>query len=197
MRKILAAALVLAAISFNASAALVDYDSFTYDSGQNLDWLDLSTTTGMSTATALTANSGWRLAENLEVVNLFAVAFDGYFETNLGYGYSNSNDGYGDQSIDVEAFQGLFGYTTTNISYGFFYDENGKYTLAGTAGSHLGNTTIYSPDYFGSYAGDDVYGNSVVGVYLVRTSQVPVPAAVWLFGSALGGLGWMRRRKTA
>jgi len=26
---------------------------------------------------------------------------------------------------------------------------------------------------------------------------VPVPAAVWLFGSALVGLGWVRRRKTA
>jgi len=25
-------------------------------------------------------------------------------------------------------------------------------------------------------------------------SVVPVPAAVWLFGSALGMLGWMRRR---
>ncbi len=25
---------------------------------------------------------------------------------------------------------------------------------------------------------------------------VPIPAAVWLFGSALAGLGWMRRRKT-
>jgi hypothetical protein len=28
-------------------------------------------------------------------------------------------------------------------------------------------------------------------------SAVPIPAAVWLFGSALAGLGWMRRRKTA
>ena len=27
--------------------------------------------------------------------------------------------------------------------------------------------------------------------------QVPIPAAVWLFGSALAGLGWMRRRQTA
>jgi hypothetical protein len=26
--------------------------------------------------------------------------------------------------------------------------------------------------------------------------QVPVPAAVWLFGSALAGLGWLIRRKT-
>ena len=31
----------------------------------------------------------------------------------------------------------------------------------------------------------------------IQVSQVPVPAAAWLFGSALGGLGWMRRRKTA
>jgi len=28
-------------------------------------------------------------------------------------------------------------------------------------------------------------------------SVVPLPAAVWLFGSALAGLGWLRRRQTA
>jgi hypothetical protein len=28
-------------------------------------------------------------------------------------------------------------------------------------------------------------------------SVVPIPAAVWLFGSALAGLGWMRRKRTA
>jgi hypothetical protein len=27
-------------------------------------------------------------------------------------------------------------------------------------------------------------------------STVPIPAAVWLFGSALAGLGWMRRKQT-
>jgi hypothetical protein len=27
-------------------------------------------------------------------------------------------------------------------------------------------------------------------------SAIPVPAAVWLFGSALAGLGWMRRKQT-
>lgn len=30
-----------------------------------------------------------------------------------------------------------------------------------------------------------------------KSTVVPVPAAVWLFGSGLGLLGWMRRRRTA
>jgi hypothetical protein len=32
------------------------------------------------------------------------------------------------------------------------------------------------------------------GNWLVRSTVVPVPTAVWLFGSALGLLGWMRRK---
>ncbi len=32
--------------------------------------------------------------------------------------------------------------------------------------------------------------------WLVTATLVPVPAAVWLFGSALGLLGWMRRKAT-
>jgi len=30
----------------------------------------------------------------------------------------------------------------------------------------------------------------------ITVSAVPIPAAVWLFGSALAGLGWLRRKKT-
>ena len=30
----------------------------------------------------------------------------------------------------------------------------------------------------------------------INVSAVPIPAAVWLFGSALAGLGWMRRKQT-
>lgn len=39
-----------------------------------------------------------------------------------------------------------------------------------------------------------VTGRSIVSG---SVSAVPVPAAVWLFGSALAGLGWLRRKQTA
>ena len=41
-----------------------------------------------------------------------------------------------------------------------------------------------------SWAGDVAIDN-------ISANIVPVPAAVWLFGSGLGLLGWIRRRKTA
>ncbi len=31
----------------------------------------------------------------------------------------------------------------------------------------------------------------------VTAAVVPIPAAVWLFGSALGVMGWMRRKATS
>ena len=36
-----------------------------------------------------------------------------------------------------------------------------------------------------------------LGSFLVRSTVVPVPAALWLFCSALGALGWMHGRKNA
>jgi hypothetical protein len=45
----------------------------------------------------------------------------------------------------------------------------------------FGSQTIHSLDV----------DNIVVG------AAVPIPAAVWLFGSALAGLGWIRRKQTA
>ena len=35
------------------------------------------------------------------------------------------------------------------------------------------------------------------GIVSGSINAVPVPAAVWLFGSALAGLGWMRRKQSA
>jgi hypothetical protein len=46
---------------------------------------------------------------------------------------------------------------------------------------------------------DTNIGGGVDYRYVVSgsVSAIPIPAAVWLFGSGLGLLGWFRRRKTA
>jgi hypothetical protein len=41
------------------------------------------------------------------------------------------------------------------------------------------------------------FGFASVEVDNIAINAVPIPAAVWLFGSALAGLGWLRRRQTA
>jgi hypothetical protein len=58
-------------------------------------------------------------------------------------------------------------------------------------------------DYQGGFAGmggectnndlDAGSNRNVPGTW-AQSSVVPIPAAVWLFGSALAGLGWMRRK---
>jgi hypothetical protein len=53
-----------------------------------------------------------------------------------------------------------------------------------------------SSGIFNQYIYDGGYVSPQMFITGGSVSAVPVPAAVWLFGSALGGLGWMRRRKT-
>ena len=37
-------------------------------------------------------------------------------------------------------------------------------------------------------------GSAVLSLDNIAINVVPIPAAVWLFGSALAGLGWLRRK---
>lgn len=56
----------------------------------------------------------------------------------------------------------------------------------------------FDPNIIGEYNFGIEVSQGGWGVENVRmdVQVVPVPAAVWLFGSALAGLGWMRRKRT-
>jgi hypothetical protein len=51
---------------------------------------------------------------------------------------------------------------------------------------------------FGSGDQERVFGGTDAGMTRqLELTLVPIPAAVWLFGSALAGLGWLRRKQTS
>ena len=65
--------------------------------------------------------------------------------------------------------------------------------LYGAAGTniYLINTGTGAASMVSSYGGQGV-GSAFGATYYVNA--IPIPGAVWLFGSALAGLGWLRRR---
>ena len=197
---------VLLVVAAPVQAALVDNGSFTTDTVSGLDWLDLSATLDTPFSDALALNPGWRLASNAEVENLFWQLFPnfsetesdacGEYDTTCGISDSLNPLASPDQHERVENFHSLFGSSPTSAGRGFalgsYYDENNLLRAMGAYdyGSRtivwgLSQTSIVDPD---SYA-------PALGTYLVRSSVVPIPAAAWLFGSALAALGWLRRKQ--
>jgi hypothetical protein len=195
--------------SFNALAALVDNGSFTTDTGTGLDWLDITESDDMLMAESLVAFPDWRYATNSEVEGLFGKLFTGYYDSNAnGYCSSWSSSGcHADQYQDTSNFISLMGEHLDNDLYcytGLYFDEDNE--ARGMGGCLFADGTfrseVYGMEYLGNYrryVDEDSYSpiRSVsYGALLVRTTAVPIPAAVWLFGSALAGLGWMRRKKS-
>jgi len=71
-----------------------------------------------------------------------------------------------------------------------------NFSIAGVAGDGIADYAIAGAEgmfysaHIGGFGGDGELSTIVAG-----PNPVPVPAALWLLGSALGGLGFMRRRK--
>jgi hypothetical protein len=168
----------------------------TYDPTSNLEWLDLTVTSPYSLTHALTElqdgglYSGFRYATEAEVFDIYS-----QFEIDPNMGRS---------TIDPQFVQKL------DNMMSFFGD-----TISPVYGNYYGLVGYYSPDFeqfqiaysAATYAipGDlqdawtgilpmDVRTVEMYGSWLVRPSEVPVPAAAWLFGSALLGLIGIKRK---
>ena len=108
----------------------------------------------------------------------------------------------------IEEFEisaaGSYMATLTNFDFPAFMIDTGMDVVTATQmlGSTLGAGSftfdampgIYSVGFFGTA---DPSTPSQLGMYGIEISQIPVPAAVWLFGSGLLGLAIVSRHKKA
>jgi hypothetical protein len=187
-------AVVLSLLGSGSYAALVDNGASMIDQGTGLEWLDLTQTKGMTVNDALASTfvtvDGYAYATTAQVTTLFANA-----------GFPLAPPSFNNHLNDPAAELLLAGLGCTSIVCG---PTGGT----GRGWADAENTFNYQPFYSkgglgSSYAivslgqaTEDVV-NAEAGVYLVRTSVVPVPPALWLFGSGLLGLVGMARRKKA
>ena len=195
-----AATLVL---SSSVNAALIDNGSYTTDDVNGIEWLDLDYTASLSYNAAQSAitsveGGGWTYASEAQVRNMFDQIFPTWVETTAGY---SSNTLY---TAETDTFTQLFGnsfptdyYSSDRtFSRGLYMNEVGELHLLGVENYTTGNDYVYGDhqvDYLNfNY---DVNGTLGFSVWMVRPSAVPVPAAVWLFGSGLLGLVGIARLK--
>ena len=217
----IASVIIALVLSTNVNAVTV----FNVQGIENLDWLELTATANHSRnqVEELIGDGtfeGWRYATRTEVETLYDSLWGGTTETwsadnyagartffdafGISEGYSSlNNSGYRlDGYTEWNTFFGVDGDTCVNPSNscigsvllfdsaygaadnrGWFHDQNGLSNGVDSANSQLSSGDNLIQPYYASH--------------LVRVSAVPVPAAVWLFGSGLIGLiGVARRKKT-
>ena len=187
------------AISYHANAAYVytyGDDNFLHEeTGQ--EWLRLTTTFGKSLRTSLSENEGYRSATKDEVSDLM----DFFFPTaTYNYGTMTSYN----HVDEAKAFEKVVGYKTEYLSkysrrystLAFFSNEllPDRAIMSGSERYTNGNyVRLFSTDYTANYPNSYAYIN--YGSWLVKDTVVPIPAAVWLFGTGLLGLIAVARRK--
>ena len=186
-----------------AQAAYVSIDrssvgdgQITLDTVSNLEWLDLDQTKPLSVNEAIAdfSGDGWRGATFADVNGLIGSFF--------GITPIANNNQHAVEGTKAAEFVSLFGTTYIEsgspFSWGRYVGEGssaGPWASVKSAG--IDSTyLIFNSDYY-NLNSPHIFS----GVFLVRdhVSPVPLPAAVWLFGSALIGAGVIgkRRKKNA
>ena len=195
-------------LSTSANAILIENNTFTTDTDTGLNWLDFSFTINKSRDYILTQFidggefDGYRYATDMEVVNLWS---------NFGFDLSTIQPGtHGDASDGLIEASNLLGNTSNlfdpnSFDYGTIgvtenvslsgannYNVLGVYhTLPVNVTTHL---SIQNPGYVDSSI-VTAAGHYLIADTYPAVSTVPVPAAAWLFGSALLGFFGFSRRK--
>ena len=207
MKRLLTALLFtcIIGISYHASAAFINKNAFITDDTTGLDWLLLDETFGESINSAEAKFQGWRLASNADINDMFWKFFPEYTSNQPSNDFSyinNQTDGFQEQWDIVTNFRTTFTSGGTR-AIGKYIDEDGIVRHIGT--NHASNATwIFGPDWRYSWDNDPDFSFAGHGVYMVRgevlltregVPEVPIPAAIWLFGTGLIALLGFARRK--
>ncbi|MFW2403340.1 MAG: hypothetical protein ACN4GT_01155 [Gammaproteobacteria bacterium] len=159
------------------------------DNGTGLEWLDLTQTQGLTynqaLATAFVTVDGYVHATSAQVDTMFLNA--GFLTTD------NVNNPANDPAaLELLAKLGCTQFCGTINATGRGFAD---WTSAGfTTRPNYHTTGLGAGAAITSLLTNNLdLADGTAGHFLVRTA-IPVPAAVWLFGSALGLLGWVRRK---
>ena len=194
--------IILMLVSFNSNAG---DGVITRDTETGLEWLDVTRTAGMTynEVNAWLAPGGlyedWRRASNEEALALWSA-----FSIDLSPGAPSSATGWNQNVVNIASYLGntsnhsdypqmLLGVTNSTSTSGYLYE----------VGAWIRRDSLYADPVttyvtLHSTLHDNNVRNDNVGTYLVReVSAVPIPAAIWLFGSGLIGLVGFARRKKA
>ena len=188
----------------------IDNGSYTTDLASGLDWLDVTETKRMSYNSvnaqlgAGGAYEGWRYATMPELrqmifnwtgvavpVPKWSFTLPRFSTTGLISLLGSTHDETGPHIqrissgiLDFEPYfhenPGVYTHKVFSISFDFIPETGSEYSA------------------FNNVMELDDTRRSPGGSFLVRNSQlsvVPLPAAVWVFGAALAGLGWLTRRQ--
>ena len=125
----------------------------------------------------------------LTLIGDYTQTENGIFEVTLG--------GTGEGEFDFMSILGDFtldGTVEVSLSDGFIPDFDDTFMIMASTGDWLDNSVF---DSIVSVSNPGITFHAIYGADFVKlgVSQVPVPAAVWLFGSALIGLVGVSRRK--
>ncbi len=177
-------------LSTTSNAALVGNGIYTLDTATGYTWLDVTETTNCSYSVMSTGGmcngtdlSVWNFATQTDVYELWG---------NAGISIENSTTYTVANTSEIDNLMDLVGITVINTNT--FYGVNGYVSSSTDQILQLFVKDGTSRDYAFTLLNSPY---SVVGGWFYRTdiSNVPVPAAAWLFGSGLLGLIAVARRK--
>ena len=197
-------------------ATFLDVGLSHWDTSTNLEWLNfgdlvegsITFSRSINEAEAWYGQQGWRLPTYTEMYGLFDTFFEPDFVGDAngtmtlaeGDGTSNLIQSRNSWMLDFGTdLQSVVGSTDPNdslfYSTGLYLDENNNVQIMGIKLDTFDLvTTIYGHEFdLAGLTRDSKFSN--MGVFMVQEHVVPIPAAIWLFGSGLIGLVAVARRR--